>query len=586
MRSLIFSVALLSGCERLDKTHRPYTPFGSATPETTVPAVASGGQPSVENSPEFRPAVSVSPPGEGKTWKVSEVSANAPAGYRFVTGLVGDFSESGEESGDLVAWLSSDEHAADELWLFPEVGGGRRIFQVPGFVSTDPQCAPKRALTHLGPGVVLIDATAECPGRHLARAANRALAVLAPGRPTAKLLVLGMAADAPGETLKATTHFKDLDEDARGDVAVEFSLHAGDPATAQSAQFTWFDRAAGLAKDPREPRQSFDKLASLEVVRAPGANTSKAVPARAANARRLYGALCAEGGAPRVFAEDATPLSCGDLARALGQLVQAEVLAALKQERPRDAVAALDRLGWFGETLDPKTREALETELYKSVELRRGVHLTRTSLHPLPASGYPRYSPLRFETSGALLVLGEESVTRRFPDGTVEDVTEEFDPWPTTVLSSTGQRFLGVSFSCDASDVRILTTDRRGNHLPAIETALVAPRPGNCGGGAVPSTVEPAPLGWVGHGPTVYLGAELLGSWPKDASPAPGAPISPDGATTVSITGLGLYVQSGKTAQLWRAEGIAPSQLSDCVVSNAAETVACVYRDSAILLSK
>lgn len=584
----VAAACFAAGCDRLDDDHKPYTPFGAVSAEpASAPEGSASAAPAATEPTSFKPArVSRAEPGATR-WALGGATFDAPSGLRFVSGLVGKFGDaapSGQAASTLVAWMETEKRGPDELWLFPTGGKPKRLAKVPAFVPTGPGCETTRELTHSGPGVVTMDATGECEGARLKRAPNRAVVVVAPDREQPELLTLRLAAPAPGERYRPRVAAEDLDEDGRADVTLIVSLHAGDRKFAQEARIVWFDRAAGLSRDPREPRKSFDAMASLEVVRSSGENTSRDVPARVSNARRLYGTLCAAAGVPRILLDDRSPLECGELKHAMTQLVKAEVLAALTRKDIREAVGALSREPWFGAELSGKDGDEVRAKVYSGLDLVEEIDVER--LAPTPLSGlHPRLSPLAFEEDGSVSVVTPGGVYRQFPGTDALDVSEEEEPWPTMVIGKDGHRVVAVSYSCDRSDVQILSVANDGTPRPPISTLLLAPRPGNCGVGYVPP-IPPRGVGWFDDAPTLVIGGSLLGPHPSERARPRGGPYSPNGAWMITQSRLGLLLTGPGKPQLWRPKKPDVTKLTDCVVSNGAKGVACVSHGRVVYLTR
>ena len=101
---------------------------------------------------------------------------------------------------------------------------------------------------------------------------------------------------------------------------------------------------------------------------------------------------------------------------------------------------------------------------------------------PKPKDGHPRFSPLAFETDGALLVETADGVSRvRLPEATTEDAAPSVEPWPLAVGAGTDPRWTGVAYPCDRSEVLLLMADQGGGPLPPEPLRVLAPRPGACG---------------------------------------------------------------------------------------------------------
>jgi hypothetical protein len=375
----------------------------------------------------------------------------------------------------------------------------------------------------------------------------------------------------------------DRDGDERDDVRVEVTLLAEKTVREATAQLIWLDRAAGPARIPNEPTQSLTDIGSVEAVRAGGKNTAQQVRERVDNARRLYAALCAEGGTPRVFDQEGAPLPCAGLDRAFEAYATAELEAALVRADFVAAFGVLARDGWYYAPLSSKVRSKLEAQVLSKVTVRKADGKT---LGPLPRvrSGIPRWSPLWFEDDGSLLVQTVASIERVSADGeTAASADEEVDPWPSTVADPEGSRLWGVSLPCDRSEVLLLRVASNGSPQPPIPTDLLAPRRGACGRGAGPTADLPVPVEWTEQQKSVLVAGSLFGAGAASGAPHPGSPRSPDGKRLILPTALGLLVTGGDRPELFQLEG-GVSGLSDCVVANGARAAACIGKDGRAVL--
>lgn len=574
----------LGGCDWFDAERRPYTPFpvatgASATPSVSLPPPA----PSTPEPPQPARREALVAPTRAHEWRIGERSIQAPDGLVFRLALLGGVAGGGEN--DILAWAVGvpDNPVIGELWSYPEQGEPRQLLLAPAFLPTGPGCTHGARLRHAGPSSVTLDIEASCSGPLLPRAPERSVSVLAPARTPPLVVGFRLAAPARDERLEVDISASDRDADGYDDV--EMSLRFGTVGTPDvRARFVWLARAAGLSRDMAEPRASFVELAQLETVRASDHKSSLEVAEHAASVRRLYSSLCAESGVPRIFLDDGAALDCGDLSAPFEALTSAEIQAALSRGQITDAFAALERHAWYPSGRRDGAASFRQRQLDKLMErvVRRRV-IKLVSLKA-PARGMdpaPHYSPLSFHADGSLLVLTSEGVVRSAPDGRYEyDASEEVDGWPTAVVSPTGETLTALAFPCDRSDVVWLRSAADGRALEPLPTPLVAPRPGNCGPRATIVLPAVAPLGWAGPAPSAFIGASRVGHPP--ASAPMGSALSPNGKFAVVITRWGLLVPGEERTALWVFDDAAlPSQLSDCVVSNNAQAVACMLRGRA-----
>jgi hypothetical protein len=602
----------VGGCQSCED-EQPYTPFGvasSLSPSPDAPAAASARVP---EPPKFRPKKSIlATPGSTRL-RLGERTLAAPQDQVFDRALSADFD--GDDSEDAVAWLLpsaarsglAQGGARGELWFFPgerrsDSGAqGRvpdantapvRLFELPAFVPASPGCTLEAELSQTGPRTVSLDVLGRCSARLIARSAVRALVVVAPtNRERPIVTMLRLADAAPGESLSVAVSSADRDEDGRDDVEVQFTLQAQATQRPAQAKLVWLDRAAGLAREANEPASSLAARASLEAVRAGGKNTSKMVADGVGNLRRLYAALCAEGGTPRVFDAEGAPLSCGSLRGFVERLAAAEVHAALKLGDPVEALAALTRDGWYHGKVTTQQRAALDKDLKKALNPLPISRVVKLGVRPPRRGGRPRFSPMRFEATGALLVQTPRGVVRVAPDGASEEelgIEAGVERWPLEPVSQSGLRFAGVTQACDRSELLLTFAGPGGAASEPVATRLLAARPGACAGGRAPAALPIAPLAFKPDGLEAIVAGSIVGPRTSPGEAAlrphpPGAPRSPDGRWLVVPNPLGILVTSVQKTELWlapSAEGGSPlgppEGLTDCVVANDAKAVACI----------
>lgn len=575
-----------AGC-RCDE-HKPYTPFGvtSALPAASVaareaPSAAASG----EVDAGFAVARSVLAPRGATHFTLGGRSLAAPHGFTFDQALDGAFEADGKRG--TVAWMLPAAASGDgtpaipELYYFPEQGDARRVYTLPGFVPTGPNCKLKTTLVQSGPKSVTLDSSAECEGNLIQRTPARALSILAPTAERTEILTLRVAAPAPGETLALTTDTSDRDGDGRDDVRVMVSLAAagGKPVEAELA---YLDRPAGVSRDTSEPQKSLLRLASGQVQRARNKKTAADALQRVAGVRRLMSTLCAEGGTPRVFDRDGAPVACGALGGVVDLLASAEVGAELALGNPLGAFGALARDGWYFGKTGANTRKKLEAAALDAVELvtTRVVFLEqRPRLLPPP-----RYSPLTFDPGGKLLIDTDQG---RFDLGTDAAVATRLEgeaaaPRSLEVVSTSGERLLAVAYSCDRSETTLIRSSPAGP-LPPVVTHLLAPRPGACGRGRFEALPAPSPLGF-SSGPGLVIGGVVAGEALEPLTGVAGSARSDNGRFLAVPAVRGVLV-SGATTRLFDlgAQVAEPLRLSDCVPSNDGTRVACVLGDRALL---
>jgi len=597
--STIFGTAACNGCG----SEKPYTPFGVAS---SLPS-----QPSAEQAPSVGPeAIAVPAPSAGFAARKAELVPGAPAAWqgvgldlkapdtrRFAQVLAGDFD--GDQKPDAVAWLVPAPHEKNappgELWYFPNGGAPRKLTALPGFVPSGPDCTLSPTLTQTGSRSAALDVSATCKAPLISRAPTRAIVVVSPSVEPPLLITLRAASAAPNETLDFSVDSSDQDQDGRDDVRLTLSVSAlgsGEPATADLA---WLDRAAGSSRSASEPITSLTRFAARLVSRARVKHSSYR-PETNGNALRLLSSLCAESGVARVFDEEGSAFRCGDVTRVVDSLAEGEVSYALAQGDVLEAFSVLRRDGWYLRSLSAGARKSMERDLLRSVtKLDLDPPFAARALPTLPV--LPHYSPLWFETNGALLIRGANGVTRVAADRSAEEASAGdggVPIWPLELAAANGERVTGTSHACDRSELLLNVSDAQHGLLPPLTARLLAARPASCAGRGTVPAVSIAPLGFNELGLDALInGSHVTSAAPGQKQPEPlpaiGTPRSPDGRWLVSPSALGLLVISDHK-ELWQTgllhEHADASKFSDCVVANDARAVACVEAGRVIVFER
>ena len=325
------------------------------------------------------------------------------------------------------------------------------------------------------------------------------------------------------------------------------------------------------------------------LIRSKGKHTSRTVSDGVGNERRLMSAMCDKAGVPRLFDREGNALGCGKLDLALDRMALAEVRAALTQGKVEEAFAAFSRDGWYIEKASAKQRLAMARALDQAVSVLDVTDALTPAARPVPRDKLPRWSPLRFEPTGALLVQTSDGIVRVAPDGHDEmplDPEAGVPIWPLPVTASDGRRWTGTADACDRPEVLLTFADARNIPMPPVATRLLSPRPGSCRGAKPSAVPAPAPLSWrAGQGLEAIVAGSHVGPEPG-GEVVPGSPRSPDGKLRVVPTPLGLLVTGGDKPELWKRAGLDPLSLTDCVVANGARAVACVEHNRVELLRR
>jgi len=418
---------------------------------------------------------------------------------------------------------------------------------------------------------------------------TQSISVVAPGREEPHVLTLRIAESggnsrANTEKIEFEISSLDRDHDGRDDIELKAKI-AGSQNNDTEMQFVWLDRKAGLSRDAQLPAKTFRDIGAIEVIRATGKNTSVRTLARIEAIRRMFGALCAEGKVPTLFDQDNNPLSCNLSSETLGLFATAEVRAHLAQHAPGEALGALQRASWYGGAIPDKTKADLSVELEKALPVKTPRSVVVSNAPASSPSSIPRFSPLAFSPEG-LLIQNAEGVTRLDLKTFEEvDASEEVDPWPVTVISPRGQRLMGVAYPCDRPTVTLLAAQDTGVAAEPVATPILAPRPGACAGSSKGfGELLLRPIAWSKTGLRVLLGASEVGSPSNEALPL-GSARSANGEHAVTTTDLGILVMHKTGAELWRCTDAPTKRLSECVIDNSAQYVACLDKGHAHVIT-
>ncbi len=601
--ALGFFALLVSGCQSCEKA-KPYTPF----------AVASGHgveAPSSANSPAALTAAAGAPafvsrrseiaPKNAPTWRLGDQELLAPPGFVFSQALSADFND--DARLETVAWLiplpTADAGsppgvgpaALPSAWLFEAEKAPRLLVNLPSFIPTAPDCQQKVELNQTGPHTLTLDVRADCQTPLIVRAPNRALLVLSPFGARLALLTLRIAAPPPGETQDFIVDSTDRDGDHADDIQVTALIgEEADPAARASAPLVWLDRALGFARDPSEPAKSLGKLASATLTESGAKGGAKRANSTLRALIRAYSAVCSESGTYRITNADGGALPCGNLDKVAVQITQVRLRIALKQKLYLEALAALATSDWYLGRPDAAALKKLTADFKKSLTLR-GARKISIAAQPPVKLPTPRYSPLLFDPSGSLLMLTDTGVVRINPEGLVEAPLDPVDPdaglpgWPLAVVGP-NLSWVGMSQPCDTPFISFAFNDLAGKPLPPVLTTYLAARPGSCNGGKAPFAPRLTPLGFKGGLLNALLGPLEVSPAGQNLADLPyfqGSPRSPDGKLLVVPSALGLLV-TGTVNELWSAEpGSELGELSDCVIQNGGERIACLEAGRPVL---
>jgi hypothetical protein len=640
--------SLVGGCDGCPG--KPYTPYTLTDQPILlldggpIAALDEGEDAAAPDAPTeslFTPIPAMAAPGDGKTWTIDPgVEVAAPAGRTLALGILLDADGDGKR--DLIAWAQAPDGLRGELLFAPgaKPKEARTVVALPADVSAR-GCTARSSLAQVGPRTIAFDFAPQCAG--LAKApASRWVAVArfagAPGSankasdlsPRGPELALEIRAGAlpAGEEITVAIDARDRDGDGRDDIAAKLSL-AGTlrpfsgavgpypSVPTVSGLVAFFDRPAGLSRDPSEPETSLEAAAKVLGAAAKKKDTAKTVAASAHQLRRLRSLVCEESGRSAVTTS-AGPIRCGD-ARSIEEISLAEATAAFALGDPARALVAISRLDAVPSLSDARKRDALKL-LGKGAPFAKAQLLHRATAAP-STSASPGYGPLTFDAGGDLLIRTASGVVRvdrtSFAEtpATMAAWPEKLSTDPSRDPSAPGAQAGGwalarVEQRCDSPVLLAVFEDTSGRADPSLARAEAAlpilgpvtarglPSLGRC---TSISSVPITPLGVVPElGLVIGVGPELVGvkkqgdatvvSLVKLPLPAPidpgavsaGAGRSPDGATITVPTSRGLLVApAGSSARLWTGQEV--EQASSCTPSSGGARVACVGGGAALI---
>ncbi|MFW5741368.1 MAG: hypothetical protein ACOC1F_13490, partial [Myxococcota bacterium] len=510
--------------------------------------------------------------------------------------LEGDVTADGKP--DAVAWMRSADGTAGELVQFASARDDgplrpRTLVPLPADLTLGEACKAEADLRQVGPRTLALSYRRTCK-----KGANDVVtlwkAVVVPVRDPAVRLTFVIDQPSGPSHLEVALDALDRDGDQFDDLFAMVRLEGepkifGEPDAGEvRVSLHYFDRPAGLSRDPHEPAASFTELAR-KLDRDADGERRKTVPAAARQVRRIHRMLCAEAGYPRVQMGGG-PLQCG-ATDALHRVTRAELDATLGLDRLVDAFGAYDRLQAQGASA--KDTDAARKALERAAP-RREAESYFLPFGPSSDPEHARWGALAFDEEGALLIRTDASVMRFDPKTRVAMPDPESGPvapWPLAVDASGGAMVLESVFDpCDGSLLQARI--RRGGAsssvpLPvdplstrgcwALDSRFVAVRPVAWTNDGLALVLESAAL-WIANDGSSE-GSKIEHRPITDAKGPKGSPKSPDGKFFVHPSSLGLLVMGpGDKATLWRSEAMASGydRLTACTASNGASAVACI----------
>lgn len=582
-------VALPAGCRGCKNDH-PYVPY-SIDDEAGVAPDAAAAVAEVDAGPVFAEIPADRAPPGATRWKLGGLDLAAPAGAAFVVGVARDLD--GDGATDALAVVRKPGAPADagSVVFYPK--GGAPSVVVPSRPASS-GCPPTERLGVVGPRSALVELGLGCPAQS-SREPSRAVFVLGFGKGPRVVLEAGVLDPAGSAKLALDADGSDRDGDGWDDVTLGVTLEGGEapfePGPRTRARVVWFDKPAGLGREPDEPDASLRATAAVLGARARNAKDAPSVAPAARQVRALYRAICEEGGAPRLVRARAEPLvSCG-ASRGLEEASLAEVRAAVtggatllaigvldRAEKPpatRTAARAAEAAGWITAAAPVVAATDAPRQIAAVPSFERGKA--------------PAWGPLAFEASGKLLVRTAAGVVRVDPATGDEADAPDVRPWDLAVTSPSGARRLLEAYdACDG--VALHATLGPGSEQDLVDVPLpIAPPLGVARCAAAKG--EPAPalaLAWGPSGLEALVAGEpmlLTEAGRASALAQPigqpytmGAPRSPDGRSLVVPTSLGLWARGPQKTRLLRAKELdgVYGELSGCAISDDGARAACL----------
>ncbi len=597
-----------SGCKGCRDDH-PYVPY-TISDEQKAPLADEARPailpPSAEDAGAFHGREALVAPLEAARWTLEGLDLAAPADRVFALGLTGDLD--GDGIRDAVALVQRQGAVADagvelgELVLYRGGPGGAlappQVIAVPPALSFGAGCVSKHRLAQVGRHSLALETGGACDAAGSV-SGSRWVVALVVSAADVRVHFRTTLLDPPNApVLSVDLDGADRDGDGLDDVAVRVSIEGGappfEPGPRVSAVVRWFDRSAGMSRDPDEPDASFRGLASVAATRASRSKDAPSVPRYVEQVRSLFRALCAEGGAPRLVDLDGgRAVPCGS-SKGLEEAGLAEVRAFAVSGDSQRAIAALDRA-----QLPPATHTSTRTaDAQGWITQLAPVLGAPSSLRALGAipqierGRAPSWGALAFDPNGngKLLVRTLAGVVRADPVQGDEAAADGVTAWRSGVVSPEGAyRWIESYDACDGVALHATFAPNAGGDVKDVVLPVAPPLGGKCASaGAHGEPAVTIPVAWGSRGlETIIAGEPLLVSpdfTRATALVAPlgqpvtlGAPRSPNGKMSAIPTTMGILVRGGR-ARLFRAKELDGGylELRDCTVSDDGGRVACV----------
>lgn len=590
-RAVVVVAVFLAGCRGCKNEH-PYVPYAIDGEASDADVALDAGDDASEAPPVEIPSTQA--PAHASRWMLGGLDLDAPAGTVFELGVVRDFDGDGKNDAVAIVRPKAEENDLGTLVYYHAEGG---TLGAPITVQTPPAlgpkgatCTPKRTLSAVGRHSVWLELGVRCQTTSL-RDPMRQISVWTLRTTQPRMHLSAQVIDPPGApALSFSVNAADADGDGIDDVLLHVRAEGGDapfePLPRAEASLRWFDRPAGMSRDPDGPDGSLRVLAYALATRAAKAKDAPFVLGRARAVRVLWSAICGGADARLVRFFGGGPLACGT-SRALEEAGLAEVRANAVLGDPLAALGALDRAQVPPATKTASRTKDAETWITQAAPIAQATQVRAVAAVPQsPRGTNPAWGALAFEPSGKLLVRTAAGVVRVDPVQGDEADASDVTAWPVNVISPDAtQRFISAYDACDGISLHATFMKLDGGDITDVRLPIAPRLDAHCTSArGTPAPV--VPLAWGPGGletivagvPILVLGdhASILKA-PLGAAPH-GSARSPNGKTFAYPTSLGILVQGETKSRLVRSPDLdgTYAEQRDCTASDDGTRVACV----------
>ncbi len=594
VRRSVFALSLLlfAGCKGCKNEH-PYVPYTIADDAGDAEVAASdAGDDAI--APIHETSATQAPAGTAR-WTLDGVTLVAPTGMVFELGVVRDFDGDGNKDAAAIARRDGQEGDLGTLLYYRGDPAGLRspltVAPSPTFAPAGAACTAKRRMSAVGRHSLFVELGALCTAPS-PKEPSRQISVWTL-RAEPRVHLSAQVIDPPGAPkLSFVVDASDADGDGLDDVLLRASVEGGDapfePLPRADATLRWFDRPAGMSRDPDGPDGSLRAFAAGLAIRAAKAKDAPQVLAQARAVRVLWSALCGDGRSPRVVKMfGGAPITCG-ASRALEEAGLAEARAHAALGDPLGAIAALDRAQVPPATKTAQRSKDAENWIAQIAPVTQATQVRSIAAVPQSSrSTAPAWGALAFEPSGKLLVRTAAGVVRVDPEQGDETDASDQKTWGEAVVSPDGsQRFTEAFEPCDGASLHATFTPTDGSDATDVLLPIASHTLSRCTNAkGTPAPVVPLANG-LGGLEVIIAGEPILvtaghASLLRSAlgQPTPhGSARSPDGKTFAFATSLGVLVQGPTKSRVLRQATLdgTYAEQRDCTASDDGTRVACV----------